>query len=80
MAHYFTKPRARKYAKGYGFLSFMGSLSNIHRKQLLDTTTKTGLDALKTATKEIVHKAIEATGEFMGNKIVDKIVKTKPVI
>ena len=30
--------------------------------------------------KKVVHKAPEATGEFIGNKIVDKIVKTKPVI
>ena len=47
----------------------------------------TGLDTLKTASKNIVHKAAEATCEFIGNKIAeavaklneDKIVKTKPV-
>ena len=35
----------------------------------------TGLDALKTAFKKVVHKIPEATGEFVGNNIVDEIVK-----
>ena len=35
--------------------------------QLLDT----GLDALKTASKKVVHRAAEATGEFLQNKIRD---------
>ena len=46
---------------------------NKYRKQLLHT----GLDALKTPSKKVVHKTAEATGEFLGNKIVNKIVKTK---
>ena len=45
---YSIEPRARKYVKGYGLLSFARNLSNKHGKQLLNTTTKTGLDALKT--------------------------------
>ena len=40
----------------------------------------TGLAALKTASKKAVHKAAEATGEFLRNKIADKIVKPKHVI
>ena len=48
----------------------------------------TGLDALKNASKKVVHKAAEETSEFIGNKIVDavaklndeKILKQKPVI
>ena len=35
----------------------------------------TGLDPLKTASKKIVHKEAEATGEFLGSEITDKIVK-----
>ena len=38
-----------------------------------------GLDLLKTTSKKVNHKATEATDEFIGNKIADKIVKTKPV-
>ena len=40
----------------------------------------TGLDALKVAFKKEVHKVAEAIGEFIGNKIADKIMKQKPVI
>ena len=35
----------------------------------------TGLDGLKTTSKKVVHKAAGATGEFLGKKIADKIVK-----
>ena len=31
--------------------------------------TKTGLDAAKTASKKVVYKTAEATGEFIVNKI-----------
>ena len=34
----------------------------------------------KTASKKVVHKAAEATGEFIGIKITDNIVKPKHVI
>ena len=47
------------------------SFARRYRKQFLDT----GLDALKTASKKVVHKPAAATGEFIGNKIADKIVK-----
>ena len=42
-------------------------------KKLLDTATKTGIDASKTASKRIVQKAEEGTGDLIGNKIADKI-------
>ena len=35
----------------------------------------TGIDVLRTASEEAVHKAAKATGEFSGNKIAEKIVK-----
>ena len=40
---------------------------------------KTELYALKTVTKKVAHRAAEATGEFIRNKIFSKIVKPKPV-
>ena len=40
----------------------------------MDTATKTRQDALKTASRKVVHKAAEATGEFIKKKF-DKIVK-----
>ena len=48
-------------------------------KQLLSTAIKTELDAPKTASKKVAHKAAEATSEFIGSKIPDKFVKPKSV-
>ena len=47
-------------------------------KQLLHTAVKTRLDALNTASKKVVQKVAEKkTGDFIGNKIVEKNVKQK---
>ena len=46
----------------------------------MDTATKTGIDAAKTASKWVVQKTAETTGDLIGNKIADKITlldKTK---
>ena len=47
-----------RFVKGYGFLSF---------------TRKTVMDTAKTASKRVVQKTSEATGDLIGNKIADKI-------
>ena len=39
----------------------------------MDTATKAGIDAAKTASKRVVQKTAEATGDLIGNKIADKI-------
>ena len=39
----------------------------------LDTARKTGIDAVKTASKRVVRKTAEATGDLIGNKIADNI-------
>ena len=39
----------------------------------MDTATKTGIDAVKSASKRLLQKTAEATGDLIGNKIVDKI-------
>ena len=39
----------------------------------MDTTTKTGIDAAKTASKRVVQKNVEAAGDLIGNKIAEKI-------
>ena len=44
----------------------------------MDTAAKTAPDVLKTGFKKVVHKAAKAIGEFIGNKIADKIVEPKP--
>ena len=77
---YSTEPKFRKYVKGYGFLSFARKFGNKYSKKLIDTATKTGIDAAKTVSKRVVQKTPEATGDLTGNKIADKITsigKTK---
>ena len=64
MWRYSIEPRTRKQIKGYGFLSF----ARKYKKQFLDT----GVDSLKAASKKIDHK----TGEFLRNKIADKVIMT----
>ena len=39
----------------------------------MDTATKTGIDAARTAPKRVVQKTSESTGDLIGNKIADKI-------
>ena len=68
-----TEPRFRKYVKGYGFLSFARKLVDKFGKRLMDTATKTGIDAAKTTSKRVVQKTAEAAGDLIGNKIADKI-------
>ena len=58
---------ARKFGDKYG-------------KKLMDTTTKTWIDAAKTASKRVVQKTAEARGDLIGNEIADDIIslgKTK---
>ena len=56
-----------------GFLSFARKLGDKHDKKLMDTATKTGIDAERTASKRVVQKTAEATEDLTGNKIPDKI-------
>ena len=77
---YSTEPRFRKYIKGYGFLSFAINFGNKYGKKLMNTATKTGMDAAKIASKRVVQKTAEATGYLIGKKTADKITsvgKTK---
>ena len=70
---YSTEPKFRKYVKVYGFLSFARKLGDKYSKKLIDTATKTGIDATNTASKRVVQKTAEAIGDLIGNKIADKI-------
>ena len=77
---YPTQQKFRKYVKGHGFLLFVRKFGDKYGKRLMDTATKTGIDAAKTASKKVVQKTAEATGDLIGNKIADKITllgKTK---
>ena len=50
---YSTERWFRNYVKGYGFLSFTRKFGDKFGKTLLDTATKTGMDAAKPASKRV---------------------------
>ena len=54
-------------------MSFAKNFGNKYGKKLMDTATKTGMDAAKIASKRVVQKNAEATGDLIGNKIADEI-------
>ena len=61
-------------------MSFARKFGDKYGKKLIDTATKTGIDAAKTASNRVVQKTAEATGDLISNKIADKITyvgKTK---
>ena len=77
---YSTESKYRKYVKGCSFLLFARKFGDKDGKKLMDTVTKTGIYVAKTASKRVVQKTAEATGDLIGNKIADKITslgKTK---
>ena len=77
---YSTEPRYRKYVEDYGFLSFARTFGDKYVKKLMNTATKKVIGAAKTASKRVVKKTAEATGDLIENKIADKITlvgKTK---
>ena len=49
---YSLEPNYRKYVQGYGFLSFARKFGDKYGKKLMDTATKTGLDAARLLLKE----------------------------
>ena len=73
---YSIKPRDRIYVKVYGFLSFAKnrstSLSKKYGQKLLDSDKKSTTDALKIASKKVIQKTAEATGDLISNKTADK--------
>ena len=42
---YQIKPKYRKHVQGYGFLSFARTFGDKYGKKLIDSATKTGIDA-----------------------------------
>ena len=53
---YLTEPRFIEYVKGYGFLSFAKKFGDKYGKKLMDTATKTGINAAKTTSKRVKRK------------------------
>ena len=80
---YSIKPRDRRYAKGYGFLSFgknVGkNISNKYSQKLVDTAKKFVTDAIKAASKRAIQKTAGATGDLIGNNIAVKITSVSKI-
>ena len=74
---YSIEPRDRIYIKSYEFLSFAKNigknLSSKYSQKLLNSAKKSTTDTIKTASKRAIQKSTKATGDLIGNKIVDKI-------
>ena len=62
---YSTEPKYRKYVQEYGFLSLTRKFGDKYGKTLIDTATKPGIDSEKTASKWVVWKTAEATGDLI---------------
>ena len=56
-----------------GFCHLLENLVIIMVKKLVHTATKSGTDAAKTASKRVVQRTTEATGDLIRNKIADKV-------
>ena len=54
-------------------MSFARKVGDEYGKTLMDTATRTGIDAAKAASKRVVQKTAKATGDLIGNKIAEKI-------
>ena len=65
---YSTEPKYRKFVEGYNFLSFARKFGDKYDKILINTATKVEIDAAKTASKRVVQKIAEATGDLTGKK------------
>ena len=89
---YRTDNKIRRYAKGYGFMSFVKNFGNKCGKKIMSATSKLNQSKYgnmlkkhenefgKIAGKKILTKSAEATGDLIGSKIADKITsfKSKP--
>ena len=87
MMHQSVQPRDQIFVKGYGFLSFaknMGkstgeniskNISGKYSQKLLDHAKQSVIDTLETTSKRVIQKLAEATGDLIGNKSVNTIMK-----
>ena len=59
--------------KDMAFCHLLENLVINMEKKLMDTATKTGINAAKIASKRVDQKTAEATGDLIRNKIAGKI-------
>ena len=54
-------------------MTFIRKFGDKYGKRLVNTATKTEIDAAKTDSKRVIQKTAKATGDLIGNKTADKI-------
>ena len=52
------------------------SMKKKYGKKILDNSLSAGKDFAKIAAKKVLNKSAEATGDLIGNKIADRIIKS----
>ena len=77
--HYSIEPVERRFVKGYGFMSFARNFSDKYSKSLMDKGIDVSKKFRKTAGKKILKETAKATGDLIGNKIVDKITSASKI-
>ena len=88
---YSLEPHYRRYVQGQGFMSFARNIGNKcgkkifdvsksmkkkYVKKILDNSLSAGKDFAKIASKKVLTKSEEGTGDLIGNKIADRITKS----
>ena len=66
---YSTEPRFKNTLKDIDLWKF----GNKYGKKLMNTATKTGIYAVKTASTQVVQNTAEGIGDLIGNRIADKV-------
>ena len=61
---YSIEPKYIKYVEGYEFLSFARKCRYKYSKKLMNTATKTRIDATKTASQRIIQKNCRSCKRF----------------
>ena len=76
---YSLEPTHRRYVKGYGFLSFAKKFGDKYGKKLINTATKTGINAAKKFNEKYGKKIVDITKKeginfpkTAGKRIVEK--------
>ena len=65
-------PFAKNISKNFGKI-----LSSKYGQKLFDHTKQCSTDTIKTSSKKVIQKRAEATGDSIGNKIVNRITSFK---
>ena len=79
---YSLEPNYRRYVKGYGFLSFARKFGDKYSKKIMNTATKTGINAAKKIGDKYGKKIMDTAkkeeinfSKTAGKKIVEKIAE-----